>query len=220
MNATLVIGNKNYSSWSLRGWLLLKKLNYEFEEIVVPLYQGNFHQQLRQYSERAQVPVLIDNGVTVWDSMAIAEYLAENNPTLWPQDRSLRAQARSICAEMHSGFEALRGALPMNCRAQHRKAERSEALTTEIARIDSIWSQCRTQVAASHCDSGPWLYGSFTIADAMFAPVASRFRTYDIDDISPLSQAWVDTVLNDLHLREWYDAAARESWTIDASEVG
>lgn len=220
MNSKLVIGNKNYSSWSMRGWLILKKLELEFEEIVVPLYQGDYHQQLKRYSEPALVPVYIENDVTVWDSLAIAEYLAEKHPQLWPQDRTQRAHARSISAEMHSGFTTLRSALPMNCREQNRTAARSNALTAEIQRIDSIWSQCRAQSAdAGNTADQPWLFGSFSIADAMFAPVVSRFRTYAIDDISETSKKYIDAVLDDSHMREWYAAAKKESWTIEASEV-
>ena len=211
----LIIGNKNYSSWSLRPWLALCKAGIEFEEIYIPLYSGGFKQRLLEYSPAGKVPIYLDGDTAVWDSLAIAEHLAENSPELWPSDPGQRAEARSISAEMHSGFAALRGAMPMNCRGVGRTIHQDQAITDDINRIQAIWSQCRTRNAAS----GPWLYGQFSNADAMYAPVVSRFNTYGITGSSAVND-YIQTVLKDPDMQRWYRAAEAESEIIEASEVG
>ena len=141
----LIIGNKNYSSWSLRPWLVLKHLGLDFNEIRVPLFTETFKQQIRQYSHAEKVPVLQSGDLTIWDSLAICEYLAEQHPQLWPDDVADRALARSAVAEMHSGLMALRGELPMNCRANQRRLDYSAAAATDIERVQALWKQCQQQ---------------------------------------------------------------------------
>ena len=205
----LVIGNKNYSSWSLRPWLALRMAGLEFEEIRIGLYQDGSREQILRHSPAGQVPVLRDGDVTVWDSLAICEYAAELAPHagLWPGDRAARAHARSISAEMHAGFAALRNALQMNVRiagARLAKAPSPE-VQADIARITAIFEDCR----ARHGADGAFLFGAFTIADAMFAPVATRFRSYSVP-LPPRSQAYVDTVCSLAPMREWIAAGAAE----------
>ncbi len=211
----LIIGNKNYSSWSLRPWLSLCKAGIEFEEIYIPLFSGGFKERLLEYSPAGKVPIYFDGDIAVWDSLAIVEYLAEGAPQLWPTDPGQRAEARSICAEMHSGFAALRAAMPMNCRRVGRVIHQVQGIADDIARIQSIWNQCRTRNEAS----GPWLYGQFSNADAMYAPVVSRFNTYGVTG-SSLVNDYIQTVLNDADMQRWYQAAEAESEIIEASEVG
>lgn len=210
----LVIGNKNYSSWSLRPWLLLTQFNLPFEEINISLGAENVGDQLRQFSPSCRVPVLIDGPVTVWDSLAICEtvserYLAGRG---WPTEENNRAHARSISAEMHSSFLALRHELPMNCRAR-RKIAISPMVQKDIARIDAIWSDC----IASAGD--PWLFGDFSIADCMFAPVVLRFRTYGIG-VSDASQRYMDNMLANKHLQAWIDAGKKEIEVLAENEAG
>ncbi len=213
--AQLVIGNKNYSSWSLRPWLVLKHLGIAFEEIRLPLFTDTFQQQIRQYSGAARVPVLRDGGLDIWDSLAICEYLAEQHPQLWPQDRADRALARSAVAEMHAGFVALRTEMPMNCRAHQRRLDYSPAAAADIARIESLWQQCRTQSG----DQGPWLFRQFGIIDAYFAPVVIRFNAYRVP-LTDSSKAYCRTQLANPHLRQWIAAGVGESEVIDAEEAG
>lgn len=216
----LVIGNKNYSSWSLRPWLLLTHFNLPFEEINVSLGAENVSDQLRQFSPSRRVPVLIDGPVTVWDSLAICEtvserYLAGNG---WPTEEGMRAHARSISAEMHSSFLALRHELPMNCRAR-RKIAISPLAQKDIARIDAIWSDCISKSNANASANGPWLFGDFSIADCMFAPVVLRFRTYGIG-VSDASQRYMDNVLANKHLQAWIDAGKNEKEVLAEDETG
>ncbi|MBV1790690.1 glutathione S-transferase family protein [Marinobacterium sp. D7] len=212
----LVIGNKNYSSWSLRGWLVLKWFDLPFTEVRLLLDTDSFKQQIAQYSDAGKVPVLIDDGVRVWDSLAIAEYIndAYLQGTGWPRDMAERALARAISCEMHSGFFKLRQEMPMNCRAR-RVLTVSDACAGEIQRIDNIWSGLRQRFASK----GPWLFGERSIADAMFAPVALRFHTYDSELSGPASE-YVRTVLNDDAISEWMQDAQAELQVLDAEEKG
>ncbi len=165
----LLIANKNYSSWSFRPWLLLKKLEIPFEETLVMLKSEDFSKQVEQFSPAGKVPVLVegDEGdVAIWDSLAIMEYVAEAHPEAWPQEREARALARSVSAEMHSGFMGIRNQLPMNCRAESRQVAFDDVCQKDIERIQAIWTECRLRYG----QTGPWLFGDFTIADAMFAP--------------------------------------------------
>ncbi len=214
---TLVIGNKNYSSWSLRPWYLLKKFDIEFDEHHLIFDTPEFYATLETYSVANKVPVLLDNGQTIWESLAICEYLADKfpNKNMWPVDNAKRAHARSIASEMHAGFGALRNAMPMNCRASGRNVDVDDAVQKDIDRIFAIWRECRD----AHAASGPWLFGEFSIADAMYAPVASRFRTYGV----PLEKAegdYVDVVLNDPVYQEWLADSKAEAEVVEHEEVG
>ena len=207
----LVIGNRNYSSWSLRPWLLLKQAGIPFSEVSISLYTPESKAQRLAYSPAGKVPVLVDGDVTVWDSLAIFEYLAERHPglKLWPQAVAERALARSICAEMHSGFMELRTHMPMNCNKRFPGKGHTTEVLQDVARIVGIWQDCR----AMHAASGHFLFGHFTIADAMYAPVVLRFRTYAVD-LPAESQAYADAILALPAMQEWLAAAAAEGQTI------
>ena len=211
----LIIGNKNYSSWSLRPWLLLRKLSVSFEETQVLLQTEDFKQQVMRFSPVAKVPVLLDSDLAIWDSLAIAEYLAEQYPQAWSRDPAARAFARSISAEMHSGFMSLRSQMPMNCRATGREIVGDEALARDVERIQAIWTECRLRYG----ESGPWLFGEFTIADAMFAPVVFRFNTYGVD-CQGFAAEYMQTVLHDADVQAWLHAAQQEQATIMSYEIG
>jgi glutathione S-transferase len=206
MSLTLVIGNKTYSSWSLRPWLLLRHLGVAFDEAVIPLYSPATRKQIGRYSPSGKVPVLIDGTTKVWESLAICEYLGDRHPHVWPRDARARAIARSAAAEMHAGFVALRTELPMNCRERRSGVEPAAAARADIERIVALWAECRAAADAE----GPWLFGSFTAADAMYAPVATRFDTYGVA-LASGAQAYVTTVLQDGAMQEWIAAAQRET---------
>lgn len=212
----LVIGNKNYSSWSLRPWLLLSEFNIKFEEVQELLGQENIRERLARYSPSCKVPVLIDNGITIWDSLAICEYISETylDGKGWPEDAGNRARARSISAEMHSGFFGIRNELPLNCRAR-KKVAISETILEEIRRIDQIWSDCRKTFNTD----GPWLFGGFTIADCMYAPVALRFQTYGVD-ISITAREYMNTMIENQHITDWMAAARQETEFQSKYEIG
>jgi glutathione S-transferase len=209
MGMLLVIGNRNYSSWSLRAWLALKQVGAPFEERVIPLAQPQTNEEIRRHSPSGRVPALQEDGITVWDSLAICEYLAERFPAaqLWPRDVQARAMARSASAEMHSGFHALRSHLPMNIRLRREKALTPE-VEEDVARIQALWADCRRR----HGQAGPFLFGHFTIADAFYTPVATRFVTYGIK-LEPGAQEYVRTVLGTPAMEEWIDQARNEPWT-------
>jgi glutathione S-transferase len=204
----LVIGNKAYSSWSLRPWLLLKQVGIEFEEIRVSLYAEDARQTLLQHSPSGKVPVLKDAGLTVWDSLAICEYLAEKHPQkqLWPAQTAARAHARAISAEMHSGFTNLRSQMPMNVRRTFPDRARTPEVVAEIARIEAIWNACRMR----HGAHGPFLFGTFCIADAMYAPVVSRLRTYGVD-LGGAAGQYAQTLHALPAMQEWIAAAHAET---------
>jgi glutathione S-transferase len=208
---TLVIGNKNYSSWSLRPWLAMRHARIAFDEVVIPLYRGESKAALLRHSPAGKVPVLEHGGRTVWDSLAIMEYLAETFPAanLWPQDAAARAQARSISAEMHTGFAALRQGMPMNLRERLPSPGRSDTVAADIQRVTAIWRDCRTRFGGT----GRFLFGTFSIADAMYAPVATRFRTYAVE-LDPICHAYADAVLTLPAFQEWQTAAQQEPWVI------
>lgn len=211
----LVIGNKNYSSWSFRPWLVLKQMGVDFDEIRIPLFRQGYQDEIRRHSPAGKVPIYKEGGLVVWDSLAICEYLAEKDRSLWPADPAARAHARSISAEMHSGFAALRSALPMNCRARGRRVELDERVRRDVARIQQIWCACRECYGAS----GPWLFGAFSIADAMYAPVVSRFLTYGVD-CDPVCRRYMEAVLANAHVKQWFADAAQEAEVIEEEEVG
>ncbi len=217
MSAKLVIGNKNYSSWSLRAWFLLAEARIEFEEERLALDSEGFASKIAQYSPACRVPVLILDGQPIWDTMAIAETVAERWPEkrLWPLDSNARAHARSICAEMHSGFSVLREAMPMNCRAMGRKVALPDELAADIDRILEIWSDCHRQYQSG----GDWLFGDFSVADAMYAPVVLRFRTYGMN-LPQSAIAYPRRLLQSDVLQDWLAAAESETEVIEREEVG
>jgi glutathione S-transferase len=212
---TLVIGNKNYSSWSLRAWLFMKHAGVEFHEILVTLDSSGTREQLDRYGPSGRVPVLRHGKLCVWDSLAICEYIAEVSDKGWPKAREARAVARSVSAEMHSGFTTLRSLWPMNARARNRRTAVTAALEADVERIDEIWNDCRVRFGGD----GPWLFGEYSVADAMYAPVVLRFNTYGAH-ISQTARWYMASVLEDAALQEWLAAAKQEPWTIAADEVG
>lgn len=203
---TLVIGNRPYSSWSLRPWLALKHAGIAFDEVRIPLYQGDYRERIARYSPAGRVPVLVADGITVWDSLAICEYLADHHPgnQLWPADAATRAFARTISAEMHAGFSALRSNMPMNLRRSFPGVGMTPEVKCDIARIDAMWSDGLRRFG------GPFLCGGFSIADAMYAPVATRFKTYAVA-LSEASQRYADLLLALPAMKEWYAAAQAEA---------
>lgn len=204
---TLVIGNKNYSSWSLRPWLAMKQAGLKFTEIRIPLDTMTTQAEILRYSPSGRVPVLLDGDLTVWESLAICEYVTEQfAPLLLPQDSTKRAIARSISCEMHSGFQSLRQNLPMNCRARFPRMGNNPSVQADINRVLSIWRNCRQ----TYGNQGAFLLGEFSIADAMYAPVVSRFVTYEVE-LDPVTQAYVETIWNLPAMQEWLVAASAET---------
>lgn len=214
---TLVIGNKNYSSWSLRPWMLMKHLGLDFTEKQVVLDTPTFKDEIAKFGPSGRVPVLKHGTLTVWDSLAICEYLAEVTGKGWPRDQTARAFARSVCAEMHSGFANLRTEWPFNARARNRRPPMTPNLEADVDRIDEIWIDCRRQFGEAR--QGPWLFGEYTIADAMYAPVVLRFNTYRAQ-VSDTTRWYMAAALEDPVMQEWVAAAQKEPWSIPTSEVG
>ncbi len=217
MALTLVIGNKNYSSWSMRPWVALKACNIAFDEVLIPLYTGDADKQrILGFSRSGKVPVLVDGGVTVWDSLAIIEYAAERFPQsgLWPEDRAARAHARSISAEMHSGFAALRNECGMNLHRPVGAVALSDDARADIARIQQIWTECR----ARYGRSGPFLFGKFSGADAMFAPVVHRFRIYAIA-VTPEVRDYMTAMMSLPAFAQWTSAGLAETLRIEKFET-
>ena len=213
----LVIGNKNYSSWSMRPWLALRANGIAFEEIFIPLYTADEadKERILSFSHSGKVPALIDGDLTVWDSLAIIEYLAEKFPEagLWPQDRAGRAHARSISAEMHSGFAALRNECGMNLHRPVRAIALSEDARANVARIQQIWAECHQRYGRQ----GTFLFGAFSAADAMFAPVVHRFRSYAIP-VAPEAQSYVDAMMSLPAFAEWTRDGLAETLVIERFE--
>jgi len=202
----LVIGDKNLSSWSMRPWMLLKHLDVDFEEVRLPLDTQRFEEEIGHYSPSRRVPVLLDGALGVWDSLAIIEYVNELcSGRAWPADRAARAEARSISAEMHSGFQALRTEWPMTALSRDLVVPLSPAGQADVARVDQIWRECRER----HASHGPWLFGDWSAADAMYAPVLLRFRSYGAS-LSPTSKAYLEFAIQDPHLQEWLSGAEYE----------
>lgn len=202
----LVIGSKNTSSWSLRPWLLLKQSGLAFEEVVIPLRRADTRERILAVSPSGKVPVLVMGDVRIWDSLAICEFLAEHDPALWPANSRARAMARSISAEMHSGFTSLRTFLPMDFIARFGPPGKLlAAVRADIERVLDIWNECRRL----HGEEGPFLFGAFSIADAMFAPVCSRFATYAVP-LDPVSEAYVARMMALPAMQEWGRGAAAE----------
>lgn len=211
----LVIGNKNYSSWSMRPWVLLRQAGIAFEEIQLWFDENGHPEGIARYSPAGQVPVLLVDNEPVWDSLAVCETVAELFPQkrLWPSDARARALARSICAEMHAGFRDLRGAMPVNIRAHHPGKGMNPAVRRDIERVVSIWHSCRERFGGD----GAMLFGDFGIADAFYAPVAMRFATYAVE-LPPVARAYADAVRGLAAVQEWMAAARRETAFVAADE--
>jgi glutathione S-transferase len=214
---TLYIGNKTYSSWSLRAWLALKAAGVAFDEVVIPLGgPGTVTAEIGRHSPSGRVPAMKHGDLMIWDSLAIGEYVNELFPKagLLPESAAVRATCRSLCAEMHSSFAALRTAMPMNVRREPTRVAYAGEVEKDVERIQAMWDDCRTR----HGAGGPYLYGRFTLADAMYAPVATRFRAYGVP-VSGKVAAYVDAIYAHPAMREWIDAAKREPWSVPAYEA-
>lgn len=213
---TLVIANRNYSSWSLRPWLVLTAAGVEFDEVLVQLGTPETEAAIRRWSPSGRVPAYRDGEIVVWDSLAICEHVAETHPgaNLWPVDPVARAIARSVTAEMHSGFSSLRQNMTMNIRASYPGKGRGEGVDADIARITAIWNDCRTRFGAG----GTLLFGRFTIADAFFAPVVSRFRTYGVELSGP-SADYAEAVWALPAMQDWVEKARAEPWKVARYEL-
>ena len=203
----LIIGNKRFSSWSLRPWLALKMAGLVFDEVMIALRQPDTRQRIREHSPSGKLPLLKHGPLQVWDSLAICEYAAELAPKdcLWPEDRVARAEARSVAAEMHSGFPHLRQTMPMDLCVTQPMTDLSPELQAEIDRITTLWTNCRARFGSS----GPFLFGRFSIADAMYAPVVTRFTTYGVG-LDAVSQSYMEAVRALPAMKEWKDAADQE----------
>nr|WP_181337683.1 glutathione S-transferase family protein [Hyphomicrobium methylovorum] len=207
----LVIANKLYSSWSLRPWLIFKNFDIPFEEIIIPLREADTPAKLARYSPSGKVPVLLDGDVVIWESLAIIEYLAETYPdrAIWPQDKAARAHARAISNEMHGGFMPLRQGCPMHLGVRFKTPEMTPALKANIDRVETIWSETRRKFGAG----GPYLFGEFTAADAMFLPVVTRFETFQVP-VRTETRAYMDAALKNPAFVAWREAALKETWRI------
>jgi glutathione S-transferase len=215
MALKLILGNKNYSSWSLRPWIAMRHTRMTFEEEVIPLYEPGSSEKVRRYSPAGKVPILLDGDMAIWESLAILEHLAEKFPkaALWPADEKARAHGRAISAEMHAGFSALRRHCPMNMRRRRRKLALTPEVAEDVRRIEAIWTECRDRFG----DAGPFLLGPFSIADAMYAPVVSRFFSYDIG-VAAAAEAYMATMMSLPAWKEWEAAGEREPWIMPGNE--
>ncbi|HWP26560.1 MAG TPA: glutathione S-transferase family protein [Xanthobacteraceae bacterium] len=211
----LILGNKNYSSWSFRPWIGMKVAGIDFEEEVIPLNAPDFKQRVGKVSGTGKVPVLIDGDIRVWESLAILEYAAEKFPDagLWPRDAAARAHARCIAAEMHAGFLPLRKHCPMNMWRPVRKRELTSDVVADVKRIDAMWTDCRARFG----QDGPFLFGTFTAADAMYAPVVARFHTYAIE-VGTAAQSYMAAMMALPAWVEWVAAARTEPWVLPHDE--
>ena len=212
---TLYIGNKNYSSWSLRAWLLLRQLGVAFAERKLTLFGDAFHRELAGVSPAGLVPVLLDDGFAVWDTIAIAEYVAERSPDrrVWPAEARARARARSLCAEMHAGFAHLRTRMPMNLEARLPGIGRTPEVQRDIDRITGMWEELR----GAHAGEGAFLFGEFGAVDAFYAPVVTRFVTYDVK-VPDVCAAYMNAMQTLPAMREWTEAALAERCFIPEEE--
>ena len=216
MALKLIVGNKNYSSWSMRPWIAMKVAGIAFDETVISLDAANFKATVSPYSGTGKVPVLIDGDVSVWESLAILEYLAEKFPkaVLWPADAAARAHARAIANEMHAGFLPLRRLMPMNMWRPIIKRELTPEAAVNVKRIEELWSGARARFGKG----GPFLFGSFGAADAMYAPVVARFHTYGVA-VGASTRAYMDAVMALPAWREWRDAGVKEPWVLAEDEI-
>ena len=216
MPLTLLIGNKNYSSWSLRPWIAMRVAGIPFEETEIPLYEPGSRERVLAVSPTGKVPALVDGAIHLWESLAILEYLAERFPGagLWPREIRARAHARVIAAEMHAGFVALRRHCPMNMRRAPKPRDLPAEVIADVRRIDALWNGCRTQFG----DGGPFLFGQFGAADAMYAPVVSRFETYAIE-VGPVARRYMQAVVGLPAWAQWRAEAVEEAWVMPANEL-
>ncbi len=213
MPYTLIIGDRNYSSWSMRAWLLMRFVDAAFEEVVVPLYRAGSRAAVRALGgETGLVPVLVDDGTPIWDTLAITETLYERFPAIWPADPGRRARARALAGEVHSSLDALRAAMPVNTRGRNRQALVDAAVRADIARVEAVWA------TAGRCAEGPWLLGAFGAVDIFFAPVAARFRTYGVTPAAP-ALAYHERLLSHPLVVEWCALGAAEAGTIAMFEL-
>ncbi len=215
----LAIGNKAYSSWSLRPWILMKALGIAFEEDLIPLDTPEFRPRVNAYHAGSTVPILVDRDITVWESIAIMDYLAERFPdkAVWPKDLKARTFARVISNEMHAGFRGLRGACPMNVRKRYASMDRGELVAKDVARITHLWTTALTEFGKPS-GQGPFLFSAFTAADAMFAPVVTRLHTYSIK-VDPVIRSYMDAVLASSAFMAWHTDAMAEQWIVAHDEV-
>jgi glutathione S-transferase len=215
MALTLIIGNKNYSSWSLRPWIAMKVSGIAFEEKLIPLYEPGSREQILTFSPAGKVPVLIDADNHVWESLAILEYLAEKFPgaQLWPAAATARSHARAVASEMHAGFPALRRHCTMNMWLPPKPRPQPDEVKAEVARIEALWSDCRARFGAQ----GPFLFGVFGAADAMYAPVVARFQSYGLR-VSAETHAYMDAVMGLPAWQQWREAAFKETWVMRHNE--
>ena len=216
---TLVIGNKNYSSWSLRGWLMARIAGIEFEELVIPLDLPETQPEIRKHSPSGRLPVLLHRGLAVWESLAIGEYLNDLKPEagLWPAATAARAHARSISCEILAGIAELRSNMPMNNRASYPGRGLTSAVRADIERITGLWRDCRKRFAGAAPKDDGFLFGSICAADAMYAPVVTRLRTYGVT-VDSDTDAYCKAILAHPPMKEWIDAAKNEPWLIQAYE--
>jgi glutathione S-transferase len=217
---TVVIGNKNYSSWSLRGWLMARIAGIEFEEIVIPLDLPETAAAIKKHSPSGKVPVVIHRGLAIWESLAIAEYLNDVKPEagLWPSSAAARAHARSISAEMHAGFADLRQNMPMNIRASTPGKGMTPGVRNDIGRITSLWRDCRKRFGGAFPKDDGFLFGTFGAADAMYAPVVTRLRTFAVP-LDSDAEAYCTAVMAYPPMKEWVEAAKNEPWLIASAEL-
>jgi glutathione S-transferase len=217
----LVIGNKAYSSWSLRPWMLMTARGIPFEETVIAMYQADTKARMLSFGPTGKCPVLVDGDVTVWESLAIMEYLADRFPShaIWPRDQKARAHARATSAEMHAGFQKLRGECPMVITKRYAPRQRSPEVIADVARVTAVWREARERFGskATGADAGPFLYGSFTAADGMYAPVVTRLNTYSID-VDPVSRAYMDALTASPAYRDWLEDAIAETWVLGEND--
>jgi glutathione S-transferase len=211
----LILGNKAYSSWSMRAWLLLSWLGCDFEEEVIGLYTPQSREAVRRYAPTGLVPVLLDGDLVLWDSLAIVLHMADSFPHVWPDDPAKRAFVRSVCAEMHSSFTEVRGAMPFNCRARGRRVPMTDGIRSEIARVAEIFTTGRRRFG----QDGPWLAGEFGIADIMYAPMVSRFLTYGVRLEGPAGD-YAQALLGHSLVQRWFADGRAEDVVIPACEVG
>lgn len=213
----LIIANKLYSSWSLRPWMLMTAKTIAFTETVIPLNQPDTKQKIMQHSPTGKVPLLIDGDIRVWESLAIVEYLAERFPNagIWPSDKAARAHARAASSEMHAGFQPLRQACPMNLGRRFKPRAWSPEVLEAVARLQELWAESRVTFG----EGGPFLYGAFSAADAMYAPVVTRLDTYQIP-VSPETRAYMDAILGHPAFKAWRAAALKEPWFLPHYEAG
>lgn len=217
MALKLILGNKNYSSWSLRPWIAMRNAGIPFEEEVIPLYEPGSAERVAVYSPAGKVPVLIDGDMVIWESLAILDHLAERFPKaqLWPVAPKARAHARAISSEMHAGFQPLRKHCPMNMRRESRKLELTEEVAANVRRIEQIWTECRQRFG----EGGPFLFGAFGAADAMYAPIVSRFASYAIG-VGAAAEDYMTAVMALPAWIEWRNAGIAEPWVMPGNEIG